>query len=60
MVSHLIRVDLGTILEELIQDRLLLVVLDTHTFALNGTVELMFTLLSLIVVARGVSRLHTL
>ena len=37
MVSHLIRVDLGTILEELIQDRLLLVVLDTHTFALNGT-----------------------
>lgn len=59
MVSHLILVDLGTILEELIQDRLLLVVLDTHTFALNG-IELMFTLLPLIVVARGVSRLHTL
>ena len=52
-------VDCLTILEQFVQDGLLLIVMDTHTFPLDRTVELMLALV-LIIVARGVSGLHTL
>ena len=37
MVRHLVLVDLRSVLEELIEDRLLLIILDAHTLSLNGT-----------------------
>lgn len=43
--------DLGTVFEELIQDRFLLVILDAHTFALDCTIKLMFALLAFVVVS---------
>jgi len=40
------------ILEEFVQDRLLLFVVDAHTLALDSTIELMLALLVLVVVTR--------
>ena len=37
MVRHLVLVDLRSVLEELIEDRLLLIILDAHALSLNGT-----------------------
>ena len=37
MVRHLVLVDLRSVLEELIEDRLLLIILDAHSLSLNGT-----------------------
>ena len=59
IVHILLRVDTLPILEQFVQDGLLLIVVDAHTFSLDRTVELMLALV-LIIVARGVSGLHTL
>ena len=59
IVDILLRVDALPILEQFVQDGLLLIVVDAHTFSLDCTVELMLALV-LIIVARGVSGLHTL
>jgi len=60
VVLHARLVHLSPVLEQLVQDALFLVVLDTHSFSLDGTVELVLALLVFIVVARRVTRLHTL
>ena len=60
IVDILLRVDALPILEKFVQDGLLLIVVDAHTFSLNCTIELMLSLLVFIVVARRVPSLHTL
>lgn len=63
VVVSLVPVDLGPVLEKFVQDTLLLVVVNIHTFALNGTatrLKLMLPLAVLVVVAWRVPRLHTL
>lgn len=59
IVDILLRVDALAILEQFVQNGLLLIVVNAHTFSLDCTVELMLALV-LIIVARGVSGLHTL
>lgn len=36
-MSHLVLVDLCSVLEKLVKDGLLLIILDAHAFSLNGT-----------------------
>lgn len=50
MVAALI--NLGSVFEKLVEDRLLLVVVNVHALALDSAVELMLALLTLVVVTR--------
>jgi len=61
VVLDRVRVDLVvSILEELVQDALLLIIVDVHALALDGAVELLLALSSFVVVSWTVARLHAL